>query len=146
MFNEDEIVSFKKPAAEVQPSSKRPFVRWEDLPVEDLIEIRNEIDLCLPALTLKDLNLEQQLLLQLHAMRVLQGQVLHDPDIQLNQRATVANTVASTLNKLAEMQERMYNSERFKNVENLMVRTLSKMPEDMAKAFLDEYERILENQ
>lgn len=122
----------------------QPFsFNWRTLPVEQLLIYRDEITQCLPATSLSELNLEQELLLQFHSIRALQTNVLDDDALPLNQRAQVANSVASTLNKLVEMQSAVYSAERFKGVENAMIRTLNKLPENLAKEFLDEYEKVV---
>ena len=125
------------------PSQERaPFV-WSALPVSLLVKYRDEILQNLPPTELDKFNMEQELLLQYHCVRELQNEVISDDTIPPNQRAQVANSVASVLNKIAELQTEVYTSERFKNIENLLVRTLSKLPEDLAAEFLDQYELLI---
>lgn len=125
------------------PSTDRaPFV-WSALPVSLLVKYRDEILQNLPPTELDKFNMEQELLLQYHCVRELQNEVISDDAIPPNQRAQVANSVASVLNKIAELQTEVYTSERFKNIENLLVRTLSKLPEDLAAEFLDQYELLI---
>lgn len=125
------------------PSPDRaPFV-WSALPVSLLVKYRDEILQNLPPTELDKFNMEQELLLQYHCVRELQNDVISDETIPVNQRAQVANSVASVLNKIAELQVGVYTSERFKNIENLMVRTLSKLPEDLAAEFIDQYEKMI---
>ena len=125
------------------PSTERaPFV-WSALPVSLLVKYRDEILQHLPPTELDKFNMEQELLLQYHCVRELQNDVISDETIPPNQRAQVANSVASVLNKIAELQVGVYTSERFKNIENLLVRTLSKLPEDLAAEFIDQYEKMI---
>lgn len=141
------------PAADLSRSSnpspdkvrKAPF-NWRSLPIDVLIEYRDEITKCLPPLALKDMNLEEELLLQFHAVRSLQNNVITDAELPLNQRAQVANAVANTLTKLIDMQESVYTQERFKAIEMALIRALGTLPEDAAKAFIDQYEKVLETQ
>jgi len=121
-----------------------PFV-WKSLPISDLILYRDQITECLPAITLSETNLEQELLLQLHAVRALQNDVIGDDDIPPNQRAQVANSVAGILNKLVDMQKAVQTQERFKAIESLMVKHLQRLPEETAEAFLKEYRALLED-
>jgi len=137
MFDEKQVQKIGKGAA-------APF-NWSSLPTDLLIKYRDEITQQLPALELSKINLEEELLLQFHTIRTLQKDVIDDGDVPVNQRAQVANAVASSLNKLAEMQMGVYTAERFKNVENLLIRVLSKLPEESAAAFLTEYEKLLGN-
>ena len=125
-----------------QSPDRAPFV-WSALPVSLLVKYRDEILQNLPPTELDKFNMEQELLLQYHCVRELQNEVISDDTIPPNQRAQVANSVASVLNKIAELQTEVYTSERFKNIENLLVRTLSKLPEDLAAEFLDQYELLI---
>lgn len=121
----------------------RATFNWSAMPVEDLIRYRDEITKHLPPLDLKDINLQEELLLQFHALRALQGQVLNDDEVPLNQRAQLANSVGSTLDRLVELQEKVWSQERFKTIENTLIRHLKRLPEDVAEAFLADYEALL---
>jgi hypothetical protein len=74
----------------------------------------------------------------------LQNECIDDDTLPLNQKAQVANSVSSSLARLTELQNELYTSERFKAIENLLIRTLAKLPEDLASEFLDAYQAILE--
>lgn len=122
---------------------EKTVFNWKVYPVEDLIRFRDEITQQLPPLALKDMNLEEELLLQLHAVRALQNNVISDDTIALNQRAQVANSVASILNKLVELQATVWTQERFKSIEAALIRALRDAPEDVAAKFLDSYEVLV---
>lgn len=136
---EDEALPDLRP----EKSNKSPFV-WASLPVELLLQYRDEIDRHLPPLTLKEMNMEEQLLLQYHGLRALQTLVLNEEKEPLNQRVQVANAVTGSLVKLADLQETLYSSERFKMVENLLIKTLNALPIEVAEAFLGEYAAKIE--
>lgn len=89
------------------------------------------------------MDLEQELLLQYQVIRKLQNDVMDDRDVPANQRAQVANAVAASLNKLVDLQNEVYSSERFKKVETILIRHARRMPEDLAKGFLEDYEALL---
>lgn len=125
-------------------AKKSPF-SWKSLPLSTLLAYRAEIDKCLPATQLSDMNLETEMLLQYHTLRELQADVIGIDDVPANQKAQVANTVTASLNKLTDMQEGLYTAERFKAIENLLIRTLSKLPENLAEAFLKDYRKVLEH-
>ena len=116
---------------------------WAIKTVAELVRVRDEITQALPALNLGKFNLEEEVLLQYHTLRELQGSIIGDESIPPNQKSQVANSVAGVLKTLSDMQEALYNSERFKQIESLMVRTLTQLPEDKAAEFIDEYEKIL---
>lgn len=138
MFNESEIQSLGEQST--TPTSR---FNWSSLPVAVLIQHMNEIRQHLPPLSIKDMDMEQEMLLQFHSVRALQDQIIDDDELPLNQRAAIINATTSSLTKLADLQEQIYTSERFKRVENVLVRALSKLPEDVASQFLDDYEAVL---
>ena len=117
---------------------------WSIHTIAELVRFRDEITRQLPATELSKLNLEEEVLLQYHVLRELQADVLATEDIPANQRAQVANSVASILKTLADQQVALYSSERFKEIENLLIRTLTLLPEAQASSFIVEYERILQ--
>lgn len=135
------------PGRSVRPSrassAGRASQNWSIYTIKELVRFRDEIGRALPPLELSKLNLEEEVLLQFHTMRELQGDVMEDETVPANQRAQVANSVASTLKTLADRQSALYTSERFKDIENLLIRTLTKLGEALAAEFIDEYEKIL---
>ena len=142
MFNENEEFLLEKGVNSPKGAKKAPF-NWKSLPVSDLIRYYDEIREVLPPLSLDKMNLEEELLLQFHTMRALQNEVLNDTDFPLNQRAQVANSVASALGKLTERQSEVHTQERHKAIEALLIRHLNKLPEDVAEAFLKDYAKVL---
>ena len=118
-------------------------LNWDALPLDLLLKYRDEINARLPPTKLSDMDLESEMLLQYHTVRALQTSVLTDDDIPPNQRAQVANSVTASLNKLADLQQSIYSSERFKAIENTLIRHLSLMPEDAAQRFMAQYAQIL---
>lgn len=127
---------------EGQTSPAAP-INWKSLPLETLVKYLDEIRRHLPAGTLIEMDLEQELLLQYQVIRKLQSDVMDDADVPANQRAQVANAVAASLNKLVDLQNEVYSSERFKKVETILIRHARRMPEDLAKGFLEDYEALL---
>lgn len=126
-----------------QEEGPKPSKNWSVYSVAELSRMRDEITKELPSLELSNMNLEEEMLLQYHTLRELQGLVMDDVDVPVNQRAQVANSVASTLKSLGDMQIALYSAERFKQVENALIRNLDKLPEEVAAEFLDVYAKIL---
>lgn len=124
-------------------SKPRRDLNWSIYTVAELVRFRDEITKKLPPLALKDLDLEEQVLLQYHLMRELMGNVMSEEGVPANQRSQVANGVGAVLKTLADKQTDLYTSERFKDIENLLIRTLSKLPEELAANFLADYEKLL---
>lgn len=118
--------------------------QWAHMPQETLLQYLDEIKAVLNSTSLVEMNMEEELVLQYRAVKALQGRVIDDLETPANQRAQVANAVASSLARLADLQMTIYTSERFKRIETLLIRHLRKLPEDMAAQFLDDYEELLE--
>ena len=114
----------------------------DTMSVEELRELRDEIDRRLPEEKLSQMDLTQELLSQYRLVQRLQSDVLGDDDIPANQRAQVAGQVASTLQQLVKMQTEFQNAERFRAIENLLIKSIKLMPRDAAEAFIAEYEKL----
>lgn len=114
------------------------------LPIETLYNMRRHIDKFLPQQSLKSVNMERELVVQLAIVKKLQKDSLNnDEGTPVNQLAQVANSVASALATLAKLQTEVYTSERLKILESVMIDCLKTLPQEAQKAFLDEYERRL---
>ena len=138
MIDESKVKNFGRG----DETSTSPF-RWSALPLETLLRYLDEIRQVLPATTLLDMNMEEELILQFQAVRTLQNTILDDSSVPANQKAQVANSVASVLGSIADLQNKVYSSERFKRIETLLIRHLNKLPEDTAAAFLEDYEQLV---
>jgi len=110
--------------------------------LDALLRLRGEIDARLPAKSLKELNLEEELVVQFLAVKSLQMSVIDDSSTPANQKAQVASQVATTLQHLVKMQSEYHTAERFKVIENLMVKYMKRLPLNVAEAFLEEYEQL----
>ncbi len=138
MIDESKVKNFGR----CEETSTSPF-RWSALPLETLLRYLDEIRQVLPATTLLDMNMEEELILQFQAVRTLQNTILDDESVPANQKAQVANSVASVLGSIADLQNKVYSSERFKRIETLLIRHLNKLPEEVAAAFLEDYEQLV---
>lgn len=107
-----------------------------------LVLLRDRIDARLPPARLSNLNLEEELVLQLMRAKALQSDAFDDVDVAANQKAQVMNSVASTIGALVRMQTDLYNAERFKAIEAILLEAVKSMPTPQATKFLDEYERL----
>ena len=138
MIDESKVKNFGR-----GEETSTPTFRWSALPLETLLRYLDEIRQVLPATTLLDMNMEEELILQFQAVRTLQNTILDDESVPANQKAQVANSVASVLGSIADLQNKVYSSERFKRIETLLIRHLNKLPEDVAAAFLEDYEQLV---
>jgi hypothetical protein len=114
----------------------------ETMSLDQLLKLRAEIDGRLPASSLKDIDLEHELVVQFITVKNLQSSVIDDKDVQANQKAQVANSCASTLQQLVKMQTEFYTAERFKEIENHLIASLRDLPPEASEQFLDAYERM----
>jgi hypothetical protein len=133
--NPEDLVFLKK--------EDQPKLQQAPLTVEQLLAMREEIDKKLPARSLKDMNLEEELVIQFIKVKTLQESVLTDPDVPANQRAQVSSAVANTLQHLVKMQTEFHTAERFKTIENLLIKHMKTWPRDLAEKFIQEYEALV---
>lgn len=135
-------------AASAEPKQKPTppssvFFDLSGLPVDQLLELRARIDQALPARALKDLDLEQELVVQLLSTQELQRKALSE-DTPANQLAQVSNTVQAALQTLVKLQNDVYKSERLKKIEGALLQAIENLPMKEKDAFLTAYEALTE--
>lgn len=108
-----------------------------------LIDLRAQIDTLLPIKSLKNVNMERELVIQLQIAQKLQTDSLNDDEIPANQKSQVLNSVANALGTLARLQVELYDSERLKVIESVLIEAVNSLPEDVQHTFFAEYERLL---
>lgn len=108
----------------------------------ELYTLRGRIDSVLPTASMAEIDLEQETVRQFQTVRALQATVLAGND-EPNKKASVVQACATALQMLAKMQGDVHTSERFKRVENLMIKYLKLLPKETAEAFLADYERLI---
>ncbi len=108
--------------------------------VLELLELKDLIEQRLPARSLKDMNLAEELIYQFLKTRELQSEVLFDMNIEANKQAAVVTACNSSLQHLVKLQSDLHNAERFKALEGMMIEAMKKLPVEVATAFLEEYE------
>lgn len=113
---------------------------------DERMDLYTDLIASLSSKSLKDLDMERELVIQLHTVQRLQKDVLHDENIPANQRAQAANVVASALNSLAKLQSEIYTSERLKRLEGALIEAVQTLPMETQQTFLDSYERTLQAQ
>jgi hypothetical protein len=119
-------------------------VNLDGMPVDELLELRTLIDQKLPARQLKDIDLEQELVLQLLATQELQRKVLKDDEAPANQMAQVSNAVQAALQNLVKLQGEVFKSERLKRLETILLECIKDLPHEVQDQFLTLYELRLE--
>lgn len=116
------------------------------LTVEQLETLQATLADLLPPKTLLDVNLEHELLGLMRKGQELLANVLTDDTVPANQRAQVLNSLASTLDQLAKLQNTIYDSERIKRLEHVFTRTLKALPTDAAEYAIQVYKGEWEKQ
>ena len=110
------------------------------MPEEEFRKLARAVDRRRPTRSFSELDLEHELIEQYDVVRGLQTEVIRDDDTPANQRAQVANAVASTLQQLVKMQSDFYTAERFKRIEGMMIKAIQRLPKEAAEEFIREYE------
>jgi hypothetical protein len=113
----------------------------DSLEIGELLDLRSKIDAKLPPLTIKDLNLEEELMLQFIRAKDLQSNIAKASDIPTNQKAQVANSVRATLSEIVKMQSELYSAEQFKRMEACLAKVLKTLPTEAQNAFFEAYGR-----
>jgi len=104
----------------------------------ELLRLRERLYENLP-LRLSSLNLEEELVAQLHSAKAL---LVDCGDAPANQRAQVSNTITAVLKQIVDMQIALTTTETIKRMERILLATLKKYP-DLQEPFLAEYEESL---
>lgn len=112
------------------------------LPESELRRVKFFIDQRLPQDGVESMNLEIELVNQYNTVKDLQDETLADDDVPANQKAQVANSVASTLAQLIKLQEDLRREETLKIMEATLIECIKTLPEETKTAFFAEYERL----
>lgn len=141
LFSSEKLTQLSQPKAEA-PTRRASVSDLDHLSVEDLLDLRGQIDRRLPATSLADLNLETELVLQLQQIKHLYAAVSDERDVPANQKAQIANSLTAIISNLSKLQQELYTSERIKAIETALLKALEIMPADAKQRFIDVYERI----
>jgi hypothetical protein len=131
-----------RPKSGARIPSKWLRTHISEIPLADLIDLHEAIKAALPQQKLKDLDLEAELVLQFTRVKELQAETLSSDFAKPNQKAQVANSVASTLAQLTKLQTELHTAERLKAIEALIIRQFKRLPLDVVETFLDDYEAL----
>ena len=133
-------------AQQAPPPARRPAgeVDLDALSLQELLDLRSQVEARLPPSNLKDINLEQELVLQVRALQVLQAQVLSDTSIAANQRAQVANALSAALVNLHKTQESIDMNERFRKSEAHLINAMQGEEDEALERILRRYQEAME--
>lgn len=129
--------------AKLPDYNRRNRSALEGRTVEELLAMRAEIDEELGDLTLKSVSIEKELVIQLLAAQALQKDTLSDENTPANQKAQVLNAAGAALANLAKLQTEIYDSERLKKIEAILIECVQELPMDTQEQFFQMYEQRL---
>jgi uncharacterized protein (UPF0147 family) len=140
MFDKNDLKNRVVEKKESNSPSKREL---SGLTVHELIALRAEIDTFLPSMSMSDMNMEQELLLQFQQTKTLLNTILTDEEVPANQKAQVINTCNAILTEITKTQSSLYNAERLKIMEQCLTNALKSAPTEVSDKFFESYEREL---
>lgn len=105
-------------------------------------ELEVELDLPKDVASLSDLDLDEELLAQYKRARRLLALAEHDEEVPLSQKATALNAISTIITNITKTQTELYNAERLKTLELVLISVLKRFPE-IKEQFLAEYEAAL---
>lgn len=140
----DELVkkSAESAKAKFAGVSAIPLSVLKTWPRENLVALRDDIEQIVPRHSLKDLNLEKEMVEQLSVAKRLQDDTLDDPDVAPNQKAQVLNATASTISALVKMQIDLELATQLRAMEEALVESLQLLPEEARHTYFEAYERL----
>lgn len=142
MFN-DENQPFSLKNQDVPEKLRRPVILWEHMEEAELLAYFTELREHLPSMEMAGMNVEEELMLQYRTLKAAQREAMDDPKAKTTEKASISNAVSTTLARIAALQNEVYTSERFKNIETALIRLLKTWPEPQVRQFLEDYKKIL---
>lgn len=109
----------------------------------ELLALMGRIEALLPPMSMKSLNLEEELARQYQTVKALQADTLSGKE-DSTKKAAILNACNTALQAIIRMQNDLHNSERFKALEALMIRYMKRLPEQTVRQFLEDYENLVE--
>jgi hypothetical protein len=109
---------------------------------DELLLLRDRINEKLEDLS--NINLEQELVGQFMSVKGLLSDAYSNNDETSSQKASLINACSAILRDLAKTQTMIYNAERVKLLEQILIETLKEVGPEIATRFLELYEKNLE--
>jgi hypothetical protein len=115
----------------------------DKMTLTELLELRADIDKLLPPRELASLNLEEELVLQFHAVKDLQARVLGSRNEAANYQASVINSMTAVLKQVVDMQMSLHTTETVKAIEFAVERAFAGESVEVKTRFLERYQQAL---
>ena len=116
----------------------------ETMTPDELLDLLDRVTALLPATKLSEVNLAEELVLQFQRVKAVQAKVIEPGSgVSAQQKAAVVNACGAALQHLVKLQTDLYNAERLKNIEQVLIRVIKDQPEKLQRAFFKQYEQAL---
>lgn len=108
---------------------------------DELLALRDEIEQKLEGITLSDVNLVKETMIQFKKAKKLQIDAsAEDSEVPMNQRAQVQNSIANILDRLSKMQTELYDSEKLKRLQAAVIKIVKTLPKEQQDSFFEQME------
>lgn len=147
MFDDTPTPSFRAQTMgqqqQAQTQSQTQSIAWDRLPEATLLEYYANIRQALGDRSLATVDMEKELVIQMQLATALQSRTLNDEGTPPNQKASVLNATTKVLQQLSELQNAVYTSERLKNIERLLIKSVQTLAPAQQKSFMAGYKELI---
>lgn len=116
-------------------TAKTPKFDLDRMNQDELLDLHAKIEAKLTGLSLADVNLEKEALIQLKRAKALQEKASTGSDVPMNQQAQVQNSIRNILEGLASLQIKLHDSETMKRWKAALIRSVKAQPKDFQVTF-----------
>jgi len=102
---------------------------------EQLLILHTKVTTKLEGITLENVNLVTETLLQLQKAKLLQEKASLSREVPMNQRAQVQNSLSNIISTLAKIQSDLHTSESAKRLKSAVVRVVKTLPKEAQDHF-----------
>lgn len=110
---------------------------------KQLLKLRAQIDSRLNITDLANIDIGLEIVVQLQTLKILQSEALEDDEAPHGQKAQAAMTVSRLLQDLTKCRRELYDAERSKTVENMVIQAMKDTPQEVKDSFFADLERYL---
>jgi hypothetical protein len=144
VFEPDDEFVGRLQASRLDAASQQDVVNIDPsmLSQTDLLILRGKIDALLPTMSMREMDIEKEVVRQFRTVQSLQAMALSGNE-ESNKKAAVVNACVGALTNLAKLQIEIQTSERFKRIEALMLKYMKRLPKEVAEAFITDYKNLI---
>lgn len=127
-------------AEQVPQKSADPL---DGLDIQGLLALRARIGTKIPPLSIAEMNLEEELVIQYYSAKALVAAVAGDDLVPTNQKAQVQNSCAAILKTLADVKVAVFSAERVQAIQLALEKAFQGESEEVKKRFFERYARLV---